>query len=74
VNSSILLDGETRLRVNCLDDIFDVIIDYAQRFTPGIPRHVVLLARALSAGTHNPLIYHGYVRASEAITGYRRQG
>jgi len=29
---------------------------------------------SLSADAHNSLIYHGYVRASEAITGYRRQG
>ena len=31
------------------------------------------LSRTLSADAHNSLIYHGYVRASEAITGYRRQ-
>ncbi|MGA7814549.1 hypothetical protein [Caballeronia sp.] len=35
---------------------------------------VELLARALSADAHNSLIYHDYVRASEAITGYRRPG
>ena len=33
-----------------------------------------ILDRALSADAHNSLIYHGYLRASEAITGYRRQG
>jgi hypothetical protein len=31
-----------------------------------------LLVRALGAGAHNPLIYHGYARAKVTATGYNR--
>jgi hypothetical protein len=33
---------------------------------------LVTLVRALGAGAHNPLIYHGYARARGTATGYNR--
>ncbi len=34
----------------------------------------ITLVRTLRRGAHNALIPHGYVRASESLTGYRRRG
>ncbi|WP_133303191.1 hypothetical protein [Cupriavidus lacunae] len=61
--------------VQAISVVFGVVISVRSfNETKNKEEHARSLDRTLSSWRANALISHGYVRASESITGYRRRG